>query len=65
MQEVAVYMAHKFIGFGTAGIFLLAMPIFLIGASKNKDVKDYMLTKENILKMREKEKDLGKKSDAK
>ena len=45
-------VANKFIGFGTVGLFLLAMPLFLITSSKGKKVKDYMLTDENIRKMR-------------
>ncbi len=51
MEEVPD-KAHKFIGFGTVGLFLIAMPLFLISASKGKKVKDYMLTEENIRKMR-------------
>ncbi|MEL6917381.1 MAG: hypothetical protein AAFO99_06590 [Bacteroidota bacterium] len=45
-------LAHKCIGFGTLGLFLIAMPMFLIKESKGKKVKDYMLTDENIKKMR-------------
>ena len=44
--------AHKLIGFGTVGLFLVAMPLFLITASRGKKMKDYMLTDENIRKMR-------------
>ena len=46
---------HKFIGFGTIGLFLVAMPLFLIKESKGKKMKDYMLNEENIMKMRNKE----------
>ena len=45
-------LADKFIGFGTVGLFLVAMPLFLITAGKGKNIKDYMLTDENIKKMR-------------
>ncbi|MBT8177718.1 MAG: hypothetical protein KJP14_04645 [Eudoraea sp.] len=45
-------LANKCIGFGTVGLFLIAMPLFLIKESKGKKVKDYMLTDENIKKMR-------------
>lgn len=45
--------ANKFIGFGVVGIFLLAMPLFLVIESRGKKMKDYMLTDENIRKMRE------------
>ncbi|WBU90972.1 hypothetical protein [Cellulophaga omnivescoria] len=44
-------IAHKFIGFGTVGIFFIAMPLFLIRVSKGKNVKNYMLNEENIRKM--------------
>ncbi len=43
--------ANKCIGFGTVGIFLVAMPLFLLKESRGKNVKDYMLTEENIRKM--------------
>lgn len=48
-------LSHKFIGFGTLGLFFVAMPLFLYKESKGKKMKDYMLTEENIMKMREKE----------
>lgn len=53
-------LANKYIGFGTVGLFLLAMPLFLIKESKGKKVKDYMLTDENIRKMREEREKSGK-----
>ncbi|OQD44066.1 hypothetical protein [Croceivirga radicis] len=46
---------HKYIGFGVIGLFFIAMPLFLFTESKGKQMKDYMLTKENIEKMRKKE----------
>ena len=48
-------LGNKCIGFGTVGLFLLAMPLFLFRESKGKKVRDYMLTEENIRKMREME----------
>jgi len=51
IQEEEIQVSHKFIGFGTVGIFLVAMPLFLLKESKGKNVKDYMLTEENIRKM--------------
>ena len=45
-------VAHKYIGFGTLGLFLIAMPLFLLTVSRGKKMKDYMLTEENIRKMR-------------
>nr|WP_297787397.1 hypothetical protein [uncultured Allomuricauda sp.] len=47
--------ASKYIGRGTIGLFLVAMPLFLWKESKVKNMKDYMLTHENIKKMQEKE----------
>jgi len=45
-------LANKCIGSGTLGLFLLAMPLFLYKESKNRNMKDYMLTEENVRKMR-------------
>ncbi|MCK0161035.1 hypothetical protein [Allomuricauda sp. F6463D] len=50
--------ANKYIGGGTVGLFLVAMPLFLWKESQGKNMKDYMLTKENIEKMQKKERDL-------
>jgi len=41
------------IGIGIAGLFFLWMPLFIYHRWKNKSVKDYMLTKENLDKMRQ------------
>jgi hypothetical protein len=51
LGEADAQIANKCIGFGTVGLFLVAMPLFLIKESKTRKVKDYMLTEENILKM--------------
>ena len=56
-------LANKYIGGGTLGLFLIAMPLFLIQESRGKNMKDYMLTKENILKMQERENSKNKKKD--
>lgn len=45
--------SQKFIGFGVLGLFLLAFPLFAYYRWKDKDINDYLLTKENIDKMRE------------
>ena len=55
LKDENVSLANKWIGSGTVGLFLIAMPLFLIKESRGKKMKDYMLTKENIEKMREKE----------
>ncbi len=57
IKEADSVMANRFIGFGTIGLFLLAMPLFLIKESKGKKMNDYMLTKENIEKMQAKERE--------
>ena len=46
------HISDKFIGSGTLGLFLLAMPLFLYKESKHRKMKDYMLTDENVRKMR-------------
>lgn len=61
IQEEQLLISHKYIGFGTIGIFLIAMPLFLFNYSRGKKIKDYMLNEENILKMRENEKDKKRK----
>ncbi|MCH9660940.1 MAG: hypothetical protein K0U54_08505 [Bacteroidetes bacterium] len=40
------------IGISVAGLFFLWMPLFIYHRWRNKDIKDYMLTKENIQKMK-------------
>jgi hypothetical protein len=52
IEEEQVTFAQKCIGLGTVGIFLIAMPLFLIKESKGKKMKDYMLNEENIRKMK-------------
>ncbi len=52
IEEEQVTLAQKCIGLGTVGIFLIAMPLFLIKESKGKKMKDYMLNEENIRKMK-------------
>ena len=46
--------SQKFIGFGVLGLFLVVIPMFSYYRWKDKDVKDYLITKENIDKMRDK-----------
>jgi len=48
--------SQKLIGFGVAGLFLIVFPLFSYYRWKDKDFKDYMLTKENIDKMKENQK---------
>jgi hypothetical protein len=44
--------SQKLIGFGVMGLFFIVFPLFSYYRWKDKDVKDYMLTKENLDKMR-------------
>lgn len=46
--------SQKFIGFGVLGVFFLVVPLFSYYRWKDKDPKEYMLTKENLDKMRDK-----------
>lgn len=57
-------LGNKCIGFGTVGLFLLAMPLFLLRESRGKKVKDYMLSEENIRKMRENEEKKSRKDSS-
>ena len=45
--------SEKLIGFGVAGLFVIVFPLFTYYRWKDRSVKDYMLTKENLDKMRE------------
>ncbi|THV61068.1 hypothetical protein EZV76_01700 [Flagellimonas alvinocaridis] len=56
LEQEQSQTAQKFIGLGTIGLFLVAMPLFLYKESKGKNMKDYMLTKDNIKKMQDQEK---------
>ena len=55
LEESQEVLANKYIGSGTLGLFLIAMPIFLYTESKGKKFKDYMLTDESVRKMQGKE----------
>ena len=41
------------IGIGISALFFLWMPLFIYHRWKNRSFKDYMLTKENLDKMRQ------------
>jgi hypothetical protein len=45
-------MSQKFIGFGVVGLFIFVFPLFSYYRGKDKDLKDYMINKENLDKMR-------------
>ena len=44
--------SQKLIGAGVACLFFVVFPLFSYYRWKDKNVKDYMITKENIEKMR-------------
>jgi len=46
----------KLIGFGVMGIFFVVFPLFSYYRWKDKDPKDYMITKDSLDKMRENQK---------
>lgn len=48
--------SQKLIGFGVIAIFFIVFPLFSYHHWKGKDMKDYMLTKENLDKMRDNQK---------
>ncbi len=54
--SIDVDYSEKLVGFGVVGLFLVVFPLFSYYRWKGKDVKDYMLTKENLDKMRENKK---------
>ncbi|QFZ54260.1 hypothetical protein FEZ18_05380 [Oceanihabitans sp. IOP_32] len=49
--------SEKLIGFGVMGLFFVVFPLFSYRHWKDKNLKDYMLTKENLDKMRENQED--------
>lgn len=44
--------SEKLIGFGVSGLFLVVFPLFSYYRWKDKNVNDYMITKESLEKMR-------------
>lgn len=54
---IDVDYSEKLIGFGVLGLFIVVFPLFIYYRWKGKDIKDYMLTQENLDKMRENQKD--------
>jgi len=47
-----VEYSQKLIGFGVVGLFIIVFPLFSYYRWKDKKVKDYMITKESLEKMR-------------
>ncbi len=50
-------ISEKLIGYGVIGLFIFVIPLFTYHRWKDRKVNDYMLTKENIEKMRDYQKD--------
>ena len=48
--------SKKLVGFGVIGLIFVVFPLFSYYRWKGKNVKDYMLTKENFDKMRKNQK---------
>ena len=48
-----VEYSEKLIGFGVSGLFFIVFPLFSYYRWKEKNIKDYMITKESLEKMRE------------
>jgi hypothetical protein len=51
--EEDIVTKDRYIGLGIVAFFFVWMPVFIYHRWKNKNVKDYMLNKENIEKMRD------------
>ena len=51
-ESQEVDSGKKIIGIGILAFSFLWMPLFIYHRYKNRDVKDYMLTEENIKKMK-------------
>jgi len=47
-----VEYSEKLIGLGVVGLFLIVFPLFSYYRWKDKNAKDYMITKESLDKMR-------------
>jgi hypothetical protein len=50
-----VEYSQKLVGFGVIGLFFIVFPLFSYYRWKGKNIKDYMLTQENLDKMKENE----------
>lgn len=47
--------SQKMIGFGCVGLFIVVFPLFSWYRWKDKNMSDYLLTNENLEKMRKRE----------
>lgn len=53
MKAKEIAISEKLIGFGVLGLFVIVFPLFSYYRWKDKKMADYMLTAENLDKMRE------------
>lgn len=53
--NLEVSYSQKLIGGGVLGLFFVFIPLFSYHRWKGRDIKEYMITKENLDKMRDKE----------
>ena len=53
MKAKEIAISEKLIGLGVLGLFLIVFPLFSYYRWKDKKMADYMLTAENLDKMRE------------
>ncbi|MDX1270792.1 hypothetical protein [Bizionia paragorgiae] len=52
---IDVSYSQKLIGGGVLGLFFVFIPLFSYHRWKGRDIKEYMITKENLDKMRDNE----------
>lgn len=52
-KEIENDISNKLIGFGVIGLCVFVFPLFSYYRWKDKKIADYMLTQENLEKMRE------------
>ncbi len=52
-EPEVVLKGHRFVGSAVVGLFFIWMPTFIYHRWKGKDLKNYMLNEENIMKMKE------------
>ncbi len=55
VQDNEAYNAEVIIGLSVLALSFIFMPLFIYYRWKNKNLKDYMLTKENLDNMRKRE----------
>ncbi|PNQ72045.1 hypothetical protein C1T31_13860 [Hanstruepera neustonica] len=54
-MATSLEFSEKLIGFGVVGLFFIVIPLFSWYRWKGRSAKEYLLTKENLDKMRDRE----------